>query len=85
MLPIAANARIPATSAFVLIFICRPQTMKSGKMPRAQSAAALTADSAYVMPFVGPAEIHLVEAGWLFQNSETVVVSVAESAEVALS
>ena len=46
VLPMAAKARIPATSALVRTVICRSQTMNSGKMPNAQSAAALTAASA---------------------------------------
>ena len=63
VLPIAAKAKILATSNLVLSFICKSQKMKKGSVPRIQSAAALTAARAYVMPFVGPADRHLSDAG----------------------
>lgn len=50
--------------------------MKNGRVPRIQSAAAFTDPSAYVMPLVGPAGKHLLDAGWLFQNSDTILESV---------
>lgn len=55
--------------------------MKKGKVPSAQSAAALTAARAYVIPCVGPADKHLFDAGWLIQNSDTFVRSAAGHGE----
>lgn len=46
VLPIAAKAKIPATSILVRMFICNSQTMKNGRIPKDQSAKALTALSA---------------------------------------
>lgn len=45
------------------MFICRLQMMNIGKVPKAQSAVALTIPSAYVIPSVGALAMHFSDAG----------------------